>query len=221
MRVVYLKGLSTNEEEIDFIKKKFESEGIYFTNLVEDYSEFFGKSKEDICKIIEQRIYNLTWLSDPVTLVCHSMGCNYGLLLLDPSLQISNTVFISPEFKKITKEERDQIVESSNAITKEPSQMKFGVNKLMNIYAFIQSSKWVDKALANYLNSNKINPTTILYSKGDKYVSREVINMMSVYDNVKTYEIDTNNHNPLLEDTSCIDIIKQETEKVDHKLHSL
>ena len=91
----------------------------------------------------------------------------------------------------------------------------------MNIYAFIQSSKWVDEALANYLNSNKINPTTILYSKGDKYVSREVINMMSAYDNVKTYEIDTNNHNPLLEDTSCIDIIKQETEKVDHKLHSL
>lgn len=223
MKVVYLKGLSTNKEELDFIKNKFESEGIHFINLVDDYSEFYNKSKEEVCEIIGQRIHNLTWQSEPVTLVCHSMGCNYGLLVgPNPLFLIKNVVFISPEFKKITKEERDNIVESTNAITREPAQMKFGINKLKNIRTFIQSSKWVDGALDNYLNS-EIGPkfTTILYSKGDKYVSREIINKMAECRNIKSYEVDTNNHNPLLEDTNCIDIIKQETEKVYNGSHSL
>ncbi len=223
MKVVYLKGLSTNEEELSFIKDKFNSNGIEFINLVDDYSEFFNKSKEEIWEVLGQRVHNITWQTEPVTLVCHSMGCNYGLLLASsPLLLIKNVIFISPEFERITKAEQEKIVESTNDITKEPSQMKFGINKIKNISAFIKSSKWVPKTLNFYLNENfGPNFTTILYAKGDKYVSREIINAMSEYDNINSYEIDTNNHNPLLEDTNCIDIIKQETEKIDHKLHSL
>ena len=220
MKVVYLKGMSTNEEELSFIKDKFNSNGIEFINLVDDYSEFFGKSTNEIWTILGQRIDDITWQTEPVTLVCHSMGCNYGLLLAaTPLLLIKNVIFISPEFKKITKDEQDKIVESVNDITKEPSRMKFDINKVKNLAAFIKSRKWVPSFLNIYLNHPSF--TTILYSKGDKYVSREIINTMSEYDNINSYEIDINNHNPLLEDTNCIDIIKQETEKVDHKLHSL
>lgn len=223
MKVVYLKGLSTNEEELSFIKDKFNSKDIEFINLVDDYSEFFNKSKEEVWKILGQRIHDITWQTEPITLVCHSMGCNYGLLLASsPLLLIKNVIFISPEFEKITKEEQDKIVESTNGITKEPSQMNFGINKIKNLFAFIESSKWIPEVLSSYLNKES-NPnfTTILYAKGDKYVSREIINAMSEYNNINSYEIDTNNHNPLLEDTNCVDIIKQETEKVDNKLHSL
>ena len=220
MKVVYLKGMSTNEEELSFIKDKFNSNGIEFINLVDDYSEFFGKSTNEIWTILGQRIDDITWQTEPVTLVCHSMGCNYGLLLAaTPLLLIKNVIFISPEFKKITKDEQDKIVESVNDITKEPSRMKFDINKVKNLAAFIKSRKWVPSFLNIYLNHPSF--TTILYSKGDKYVSREIINTMSEYDNINSYEIDINNHNPLLEDTNCIDIIKEETEKVDHKLHSL
>ena len=223
MKVVYLKGLSTNQDELSFIKDKFNYNDIEFINLVDDYSEFFDKTREEVWKTIGQRIHDITWQTEPVTLVCHSMGCNYGLLLASsPLLLIKNVIFISPEFKKITKDEQDKIVESANGITKEPSRMKFGINKVKNLAAFIESSKWVPDALNTYLNEGSgPNYTTILYAKGDKYVSREIINAMSEYDNINSYEIDTNNHNPLLEDTNCIDIIKQETEKVDHKLHSL
>ena len=223
MKVVFLKGLSTNKEELSFIKDKFNSNGIEFINLVDDYSEFFNMPKGEIWKILSQRVQDITRQTEPVTLVCHSMGCNYGLLLASNLLLlIKNCIFISPEFEKITKEEQDKIVESTNKMTKEPSHMKFGINKIKNLFAFIESSKWVPSVLTFYLNEES-GPrfTTILYSKGDKYVSRRIINAMTEYDNISSYEIDTNNHNPLLEDTNCIDIIKQETEKVDYKSQSL
>lgn len=217
MKVVYLKGLSTNKEEIDFIKNKFNSEGFEFINLVDDYSEFFNKTKEEIINTLSERIHNITWQTEPATLVCHSMGCNYGILL-DPNLcLLKNTVFISPEFKKMTDEEKQKIEKSANETTNDPAQMKFGINKIKNIGAFLASTKWIEEAVNDYL-IKKPRKTTILYSKGDMFVSREIINKMAESDFINSYEIDTNNHNPLLEDTNCVEIIKKETEKVEDSL---
>lgn len=214
MKVVYLKGLSTNEEELAFIKEKFNAQGIEFINLVDDYNDFYKKSKEEIRKILSEKIHNITWQTEPVTLVCHSMGCNYGILLDANLCLLKNVVFISPEFQKMSKEEKDKIIASTNETTKEPSQMKFGIKKMKNICAFLDSKEWLDEEINNFLNK-KSRKTAILYSKGDIYVSRDVINQMAEADFINSYEIDTNNHNPLLENTNCIDIIKKEIEDVD------
>ena len=216
MKVVYLKGFSTNNEELEFIKNKFNDNNIDFINLVNNYSEFYNKSKEEIWTILAKRIHNITWQTEQVTLVCHSMGCNYGLLFNDGLSLIKNVIFISPEFEKITKEEKAKIEKSTRKITKEPSHMSFNIKNLKNLSAFMTSVKWIPEQLEYYLNNGGTPFTTILYSKGDKFVSRRIIKKMSEYDNINSYEIDTNNHNPLLEDTNCIDIIIKETEKLDN-----
>ena len=205
MKTFYLKGMSTTKEEFEFINKKFNDYGIDLELLCDDYSKYASHGKYFILKDLICKLP----VNEDVNLVCHSMGCNYGVLLSGFSSSIKSITLVSPEFERPSKEEVSKVVESTNITMHEPSIMPFGINKILNIASFIRSNEWLDEAFSMYV-SREI-PTTIIYSKGDKYISRDAIYRLASFSNVRSYEIDTNNHNPMLEDNEAIDLIVNQT----------
>ncbi len=201
MKVYYLKGMLTNIEELNLLKNMFNDKEIEFQSLIDDYTELSGLSKEEIANYLMLKLPR----EENINLVAHSMGCNYALLLANRLDNISSITFVSPEFDTVYPEERNQIVPSNKVTINESSKMKWGLKKIKNILLFIKSKKWINEELYYFLKK-KIN-TLIIYSKGDIFVSREILHQMGEYGNILLFEADTNSHNPLLEDTGAIDEI--------------
>lgn len=201
MKYLYLKGMSTTKEEFEIIKNKFSENGMELINLVDDYADFYGKKENEIKKEIIEKINNY---ADDKCLICHSMGCNFGVILAPYIRRLAKIMFISPEWKDVKKEEQKLIIPSSNTSKYPSHQQPLSINKIKNIAVFIKSKNWYrknkieNKTKFNYLFLSDLCKD-IFYSKGDKYVSREEIKILSVFENVNVFEIDTNNHNPILE----------------------
>ena len=201
MKYLYLKGMSTTKEEFEIIKDKFMENGMELINLVDDYADFYGMRENEIKKELIKRINSYT---GDKCLICHSMGCNFGVIVAPHIRRLAKIMFISPEWKDVTKEEQRLILPSSNE-TKYPShQQPLSINKIKNITVFVKSknlyqkNKIENKTMFNYLFLSDLCKD-IFYSKGDKFVSRKEIESLSAFENVNVFEIDTNNHNPILE----------------------
>lgn len=206
MRYFYLKGMSATKDEINFIKDKFESEGIQLENLVDDYATFLKKSDNEICEFLSQKINSF---DDEVCLICHSMGCNFAFLTYPQINNLRRVVLVSPEFKTVSKEEKERIEESIKP-DKFPTEIKrMSINKIKNIAMFLRSKKWIKKFMQ--CNLSYICPVDIFYSKGDKFVSQDAIRNFSRFKGVEVFEIDSNNHNPILESDDIILEIKRKT----------
>ena len=203
MKVFYLKGLSTTVKEFEYIYSKFSYGDVELVSLVDNYADLSKLSKEKIIEYLKEKI-NASG-EENINLICHSMGCNFGLILASNMDNINNVIFVSPEFENVTKEEQSQIEPSSRQSAYVSENMPMSLSKLKSILLFMKSKKWVNEEMTNFINKNI--KTSILYSKGDKFVSRKIIHKLSEQENINEYEIDTNNHNPLLEDVGCVDII--------------
>ena len=203
MKAFYLKGLSTTKKEFDYIYSKLSYEDIELVPLVSNYAELSKLSKDKIIDYFKDKIKDSG--EEKINLICHSMGCNFGLLLASNMDNINSITLISPEFETVTKEEQAEIEPSSRESINEGENTPMSLAKLKSILLFIKSKKWVSEEMENFIN--KGIKTSILYSKGDKFVSRKMIHRLSKLDNISEFEMDTNNHNPLLEDVGCEDII--------------
>ena len=212
MRAYYLKGLETTIEDFEYICTKFEEKGIYLTLLEYDYSKFFKLSTDEIVESLKSRIS----MDQDISLICHSAGCNFGLLLANSLPNVKNVAFISPLFDEVTKAEKKAVTLSKNETSYKTTPSKFGIKKLKNIFVFLKSKKWVPIELSRYIHSD-IN-TIILYSKGDRYISRSILYSMAKLDNIDIAELDCNSHNPVLEETPCIELIRESFNKNSKRL---
>ena len=203
MKAFYLKGLSTTVKEFEYIYSKFSYGDVELVPLIDSYVDLSKLSKEKIIEYLKEKI-NASG-EENINLICHSMGCNFGLLLASNIDNINSVVFVSPEFENVTKEEQSQIEPSSRQTAYVTENMPMSLAKLKSILLFLKSKKWVNEEMKNFINK-KIK-TSIIYSKGDKFVSRKIIHKLSEQENINEYEVDTNNHNPLLEDVGCVDLI--------------
>ena len=169
-------------------------------------------SKEEITEDLINRLPK----DERIKLVCHSMGCNYGLLVANNMNNIEHITFVSPEFEKMTSSDYESIVTFPRPMDHRPNKMKFGINKLKNIMAFVKSSKWSRSELKRFLITKDI-PTLIFYSTGDGFVSRKQFEDMYELDNINFQRFDTNNHNPLLENNKSVELIKKDSTIVNTK----
>ena len=201
-KVFYLKGMSTDKKEYEFIYDLFLNKDIELINLVSDYSNL-GKDKEKVIGDLCDKISSNTEDGEEIKIICHSMGCNFLPSIIKKLGCSVNAVLISPEFERITKAEQQSIIPSDKPITNPPNEMPFSINKIKSILLFVASKAWFNED-KDSLNGSKL---TVLSSKGDKYVSKLAIeNLCDTYGG-NYHLIDSNSHNPLLERTDAIDII--------------
>lgn len=212
MKVYYLKGMSSDKDELDYLKMKFENEGMELIPVIDNYANYSKMSKEEITEDLINRLPK----DERINLVCHSMGCNYGLLVANNMNNIEHITFVSPEFEKMTSSDYESIVTFPRPMDHRPNKMKFGINKLKNIMAFVKSSKWSRSELKRFLITKDI-PTLIFYSTGDGFVSRKQFEDMYELDNINFQRFDTNNHNPLLENNKSVELIKKDSTIVNTK----
>lgn len=209
-KVFYLKGLSSDEEELKYLMEKFRKNDIDLIPLVTDYKDISGSSKYELVRFLSDMIG--VFKEGEVNIICHSMGCNIGLLLANSLDNIDHLIFISPEFIPITKTEQKFIVESTRESKYKSKKSRISISKIKSLLLFLKSKKWVNEELKDFLHKNI--DTSVIYSKGDKYVSRNQIDRLSRVSSIECYEIDSNNHNPLLEETDAIELIKNQLEDV-------
>ena len=206
--VFYLKGMSTDIDELEYLTEKFKAYDMELIPLVFDYTKFFGKNKNEIAQELSKKISSYT-TDDKVNVVCHSMGCNFIPSLVATSVKDFNVILISPEYGKVSEEERASIVPSDKEMEHPAKTMKNPFKKYINISVFLNSCKWVKEDIGIL----KLCDLEMLYSKGDPFVSRMAISSLAQVTDAPVHEIDCNNHNPLLENNDAMDIIKANIKK--------
>lgn len=200
----YLKGLSTTTSELEAIKSKFSKSGIELIPLVDNYADIYNINEQEFIEKMKEKLKE----EQDINLVCHSMGCNFGLLLASNIPNIKTLTLVSPEFVQTSKEEKQNI--KNNKSTKNDEKIQIGpkmnlVDKLKSLKLFTKSIEWINNYLLTFFKNNTI-PTKIVYSKGDIFVSQKFIHKL---ENIDCYEANSNNHNPLLTDDTCITKINE------------
>lgn len=193
----YLKGLSTTPEELKIIKNNFSTQGVDLTTICSKYSEIYMFSKKKIQDYAESFVLKNNEAGTPINLVCHSMGCNLGLLASSKISNLNKLVLISPEFRKPTNEEQDRILVSFPNQENEVNSKMALPEKLKSFILYLRTQGWNDSEITKVI-AEKCD-ISLLYSKGDRFVSQEAIhNLTNKYPKINEYGIDSSRHNPLL-----------------------
>jgi len=194
VKVIYIPGMSITKEELKKIRMVFSEGGIQIEPLISDYLSIAKMSKHNIERTIMDRIDSISE-EDDTHLLCHSMGCNFGVLASNHPM-VQSITLISPEFRRATKKEREEIIAIS--ATKYQNEVLEKVTKrtiseqLLLVGLFLRSRKWALKELV------KVEvPMMVVYSEGDPFVSRKGID--EIGDEItRKIVMETSNHNPLL-----------------------
>lgn len=203
----YIKGMSSDSGEINKILTKLSDNGIETLNVVDDYSKYMMYKKKDILDIIVEEINKNNVTNSPINLICHSMGCNFGILIPKKLSSINKIVMISPEFKEVSEIEKNEIQNKSISYSREANVEAINYKKLKSIILFLKSKKWANNEIEDYLRLNI--STLFVYSKGDQFVFQEFIHKLSKNDNVSECGIDSGYHNPILDNSVELTEIKQ------------
>lgn len=209
----YLKGLSATDNELNSIEQKFDNMGLKLYPVGINYEELYKKNEIRAFNCLNNDIYYnhgiFPCMPNKINLICHSMGCNLGVTFANLNNNVGKLVLISPEITKISNEEKEAIIQNrknSNIYT--PKKTKLNLQKIKSIILFLKSQKWAEKNIIELLEKNI--DILCIYSNGDEFVSQNYIHQLANHPNVSEYEVDSNNHNPLLDnDDKVYDKIKE------------
>ena len=194
---LYLKGLSTDNQELNQIRTLFKENGLEFTNVFNSYANLSMLSKTNLNAEIAEKIRKCNPTMQNINLICHSMGCNLGAIATESSSKIKSLILISPEFGEYSKKEKNQIQEEKLHPT---IQRPFG-EKNQKINGETAKSLIVfnrTKPLATLAIEKVKVPTLIIYSKDDTFIPKEYLHhLASRKDNIEIAEINSKLHNPL------------------------
>lgn len=197
MNNLYFKGLSADSQELDQIKGLFQKNGLIFTNVFYGYAGLPLFSKEKLDAAINDEVRRSNPLRQDVNIVCHSMGCNLGVLSAEKSSKIKKMVLISPEFGEYSKQEQSKMQETK---TKPTIQSPFGEqstkidgDKVRSLIVFNKTKPYATLAI------ERVNiPTLIIYSKDDIFIPQNYLNHLADRkDNIDIEVINSKLHNPL------------------------
>jgi hypothetical protein len=211
---LYIPGLKTTEEEIAEIKGQLNGNLTLFDPSIDkSYHPYIA-----LC---------YKYHTASINLICHSMGCNYGIMIasryeqerrqvntLLPVHQINKMVFISPEIMPTSKKEKEMI-ESLNIANnfygegkEEELSSKISIGDIRKIALFLKTQKQAKCALTEVFDgeqttteSKKGIPTLIVRSRGDIRVSTNGIEQIiasPLFDVKMVKEVPSTMHNPLL-----------------------
>ena len=152
----------------------------------------------DVSVTNEKEIYLTN--EEEVNLICHSMGCNFGLILAkERSAKINSMVLLSPELQSPSKTETAvskiraaHMPEYDNYNISKPEKIKF-LQKLSLYNLFEQTKK-----IANKNRENLTIRSLIIYPYADIYTSQT--GAIKLADDLKCHylEMYTKHHNILL-----------------------
>lgn len=197
MNNLYFKGLSTDNQELEKIRSMFKENDLRFTNVFYSYEGLPLFSKEKLNAAIDDEVRRSNPIGQDVNIICHSMGCNLGILNAEKSSKVKKMVLISPEFGEYSKKEK-RIIEEAK--THPSIQRPFGEKSkkisgetAKSIILFNRTKPWATLAL------ERVNvPILIIYSKDDIFIPKEYLHRLANRkDNVEIEIINSKLHNPL------------------------
>ncbi len=195
---LYLKGLSTNNQELNEIRKLFKENGLDFTVVFNNYGNLPMRTETDLKVAIQDKLRESNPMGQQANLICHSMGCNLGVLAAADSKKIKSLVLISPEFGEYSPEELKQIEKDEINLNRPRAygeqEIKNNKNNLKSLLLFKKT-----KLLAS-IAIEKVNvPTLIIYPKDDNFIPKTYLNdLVNRKDNIKLQTVPTKYHNPLV-----------------------
>ena len=194
---LYLKGLSTDNQELNQIRTLFKENGLEFTNVFNDYASLSFHSKIKLTSEINDQIRNCNPTMQNINLICHSMGCNLGTIVTERSSKIKSLILISPKFGEYSKKEKRKIEEAkAYPSVQRPfgeKSKKISKETARSIILFNRTKPWSTLAI------ERINvPILIIYSKDDIFIPKEYWhNLANRKNNIEIEEINSKLHNPL------------------------
>jgi len=198
----YIKDLSTTEEELKKIRDNFLKSEIEIEIIIPSYSKVWMCSKEELILKMQEVIGN----QEEVNLICHSMGCNLGVILAKRIKRLNKVILVSPEFVPISELEKLDIALKYPGNLEDTKEEKLTLKKIKAIILFLRTRKWALEEITDFLTMNN---TLIVYSKGDRYVSQKYIKELTNKSNITAVSIDSSYHNPLLNNKESIEKIKR------------
>ncbi|MCI9233634.1 MAG: hypothetical protein HFH08_03425 [Bacilli bacterium] len=195
MEKIYIPGMSVTREELQKITDLFRSQKMPVVPFTNEYLFLSKMSKNNIRKLIMERIDFICHRHDGVHLICHSMGCNLGVIASSHPC-VESLTLISPEFGSTTRLEKKEILERTSQKYQQEQIETFPTRslgeQLLLVGLFLRSRSWALKEL-----SHIDVPIRVYYSEGDPFVSREEIRKIGDF-TTKKIMVETSNHNPLL-----------------------
>lgn len=194
---LYYKGLLTDVNELDEIKRFFKENNVSLTPVFENYATLPLTSIKNLNAALQDKFREANPMGQQANLICHSMGCNLGVLTTIKTPKVKKLVLISPQFGNYTEEELDK---QKNEKIKSPLQRPYGEqktktnnDKIKSLIVFNKTQQLAKVAI------EKINvPTLIIYSKDDAFIPKEYLQDLSERkDNITLATIDTKMNNPL------------------------
>ena len=199
---LYFKGLSTNNAELNQIRELFKTHNLDFTALYDDYGTLPLLLKHKLKMTLDDRINERNPMGQNFNLICHSMGCNLGVIAAEHSKKIKSMVLISPEFGEYSDEEKI-IMENVNK-NNSGVRTKLDVSKVKSFILFKKT-----QPIASVIIERINVPTLIIYSKDDPFIPKDYLNdLADRKDNIELSIIDTNEHNPLLNEDSKSSVMR-------------
>ena len=194
---LYLKGLSTDNQELSKIRDSFNNNDLSFTNVFDSYSNLAALTKNAIQAEVDEKIIRANPTMQNVNLICHSMGCNLGVLAAEQSKKIKGLVLISPEFGEYSTKEKRKMEEANIHHTFQrqygEKETKISSDKIRSIIVFNRTKPWATLAI------EKVDiPVLIIYSKDDTFIPKEYLeDLAKRKDNIEIETINSKLHNPL------------------------
>lgn len=197
MNNLYFKGLSTDNQELEKIRSMFQENDLNLSVVFDSYANLPLISKDRVNSTIDDGVRRCNPIGHNINLICHSMGCNLGVLNAERSSKINKIVLISPEFGEYSKKEERKIEEEKVYPT---IQRPFGEKgkrisgaTAKTIALFNRTKPWATLAI------ERVNvPVLIIYSKDDIFIPQEYLgHLADRKDNIEIEVIDSKLHNPL------------------------
>ncbi len=207
---ILFSGLSYSKTNAELMEAALNKNGI--TNVMDfgPYTPYKNMSDEEIVKRLCEDFDSLAENSD-VNIICHSMGCNIGLILAKKRChQIKKAAFLSPELQKTTRQEKKvaklMILNSTTAkhdISQE-QPVNLGIfDKISLFNVFNQTRKLAIESLENIDNLDSF----VAYGVADQFVSPKGAEELAYKLNAKLIQAKTRHHNLLLSNAPavCVD----------------
>lgn len=191
MKLLYFKGMQALDSGFDTIKKNFKDEGIDLTLF---YNSYMGLpfNKHKLQKSLSERLTSLCGEEEKVSLICHSMGCNFGILLTAFDERVDKLVLISPELVNVPDYEKNNIRKNFPANEEPQLIQSLTLEKAKDISLFLSTQSSAKKSVEKLEND-----ILIIYGIGDIFVSQNYICKLAKKDNVRYAGVPTISHNPL------------------------
>ena len=191
MNNLYFKGLYTEAQELNKIKNNFENNGLSCSLVFDNYSNLPLLSKNELNAAIDKQVRRCNPIGQNINIICHSMGCNLGVLHAEKSTKIKKIVLISPEFGEYSKKEKYNL-----SIIQTPfgeKNPKLNGDAAKSLIIFKRTKPYATLAI------ERINvPVLIIYSKDDELIPKEYLkNLSKRKDNIKLFSLNSKLHNPL------------------------